>query len=120
MDPALTGQTIGELLDSWTAQVSDSMEHIKQCKTSGIVSVNLCSRVIMTAEAMRQQGTKVRQHMDCELERAAAGRAAAAAAELRAEKAAAGRRQQQQQQIVAESAGLPISHHGQLILTSDG
>jgi site-specific DNA-cytosine methylase len=68
MDPALTRQTIGELIDSWTAQLSDSVEHVKQCETAGIVSVNLCSGVNMTAEAMRQQGTKVRQHIDCELD----------------------------------------------------
>ena len=35
MDPALTRQTIGELVDPWTAQVPDSVEHIKQCETAG-------------------------------------------------------------------------------------
>ena len=68
MDPALTRQTIGQLIYSWTAQVSDSVEHIKQCETAGIVSVNLCSGVSMTAEAMRQQGAQVRQNIDCELD----------------------------------------------------
>ena len=68
MDPALTRQTICELVGSWTALVSDSVKHIKQCETTGIVSVNLCSGVNMTAEAMKQQGTKVRQHIDCELD----------------------------------------------------
>ena len=59
MDPALTRQTIGELIDSWTAQVVDSVEHIKQCETAGIVSVNLYSGVNMAGEAMGQQGTKL-------------------------------------------------------------
>ena len=68
MDPALTRQTIDELVDSWTAQVSDSVKHIKRCETAGIVSANLCSGVDMTAEAMRQQGTKVRQHIGCKLD----------------------------------------------------
>ena len=68
MDPSLTRHAIGALDDFWTAQVSDSVEHIKPCETVGIVSVNLCSGVNMTAEAMRQQGTKVRQHIDCELD----------------------------------------------------
>ena len=30
--------------------------------------MNLCSVVNTTADAMRQQGTKVRQHIDCELD----------------------------------------------------
>ena len=68
MVSALTRQTINKLVDSWTRQVSDSVKHIKQCETAGIVTVNLCSGVNMTAEAMKQQGTKVRQHIDCELE----------------------------------------------------
>ena len=68
MGPALTRQTISSLTSTWTENVSYSVKHIQAMSTTGIVSLNLCSGVNMSAEAMRQQQVQVRQHIDVELD----------------------------------------------------
>ena len=68
MEPALSRQTISNLTSTWTENVSYSVKHIQAMSTTGIVSLNLCSGVNMSAEAMRQQQVQVRQHIDVELD----------------------------------------------------
>ena len=68
MESALTRQTIDSLTSTWTENVSYSVKHIQAMSTTGIVSLNLCSGVNMSAEAMRQQQVPVRQHIDVELD----------------------------------------------------
>ena len=68
MVPALTRRTIAERTSTWTEEVSKSVKHIPATSTTGIVSLNLCSGVNMSAEAMKQQSVQVRQHIDVELD----------------------------------------------------